>query len=76
MENLINILNIEVKIFYTEHINQYTKPFSTILNHLHFPSYTHSFICGKSNIDYNFALNCNIKYITSEQFFVTEQAIF
>ena len=70
IEDLIKLLSVETKIFYTDHFNKYTKPYNELIKKLPFPSYTFSFICGNDNIDYKFAYNCNLKYIIPDYFFL------
>lgn len=61
--------------FYICNFCKYSKPFTTILDQYFFGIVfdENSFICGNSELDYKFALNCKLKYIPYENFFYGEQ---
>jgi len=56
------ILNANIIFYFTTEFNKYTKPFATILNDLN------NVICfyGTNEINFKFALNCNIKFMNLE----------
>jgi len=69
INNIINILNKEVKIFIA--ISPlYRKPLPTMFFKFVIKYSYNGFYCGDMDTDYKFALNCNIDFITPEQFFL------
>lgn len=56
--------DIEYKIFHIKNFCKYSKPFTTIIkDYFNNIDKTNIFIYGKCELDYKFALNCNLNYI-------------
>jgi predicted kinase len=76
LEKLIETLNIEAKIYFTDHFNKYTKPYPTLINDFFSQKLdSESFICGNEIVDYKFATNSNLSYKIPDNFFLNKQNI-
>ena len=85
LNKLIQLLNIDIFIFCSTGYNIYRKPSPTFF-HNFIPNkcdidFEHTFYCGDAagrisdynNTDYKFALNCLVKFITPEYFFLNKK---